>query len=225
MEVIDRHAGARPAAERGYALAALLVMVSVMAVLLSAAMPVWTTIVQREREAELVFRGEQYARAIARYQQAFGNTPPPSLDVLVEEGFLRRRYTDPVVPGADFVPLTAGAVLGADGAAATETLETLAESTGGVGGIVGVSSSSPAPSLREYNGARQYNQWLFLATDFSDEAGVVGPGGQTAPDGEAGTPPEGEAPPDAGRGRGRFGLPPPRELPSPPGGRLSQPGP
>ena len=48
--------------ERGYAMAALLVAMSVMAIVLSTAMPVYQTVARREREAELVFRGEQYAR-------------------------------------------------------------------------------------------------------------------------------------------------------------------
>ena len=46
--------------ERGYAMAALLVAMTVMAIVLSTAMPVYSTVARREREAELVFRGEQY---------------------------------------------------------------------------------------------------------------------------------------------------------------------
>jgi len=45
-------------------MAALLVGLSVMSIMLSMALPVWRTATQREREAELVFRGEQYAQAI-----------------------------------------------------------------------------------------------------------------------------------------------------------------
>ncbi len=45
-------------------MAALLVALSVMAVLMTAVMPVWHHMAQREREEEWVFRGRQYARAI-----------------------------------------------------------------------------------------------------------------------------------------------------------------
>ena len=55
-------------AERGYAMAALLVTLAIMTILLSIAMPVWRHEAQREKEAELVFRGEQYARAIALFR-------------------------------------------------------------------------------------------------------------------------------------------------------------
>ena len=43
-------AGLRPASDRGYAMAALLVGLSVMAILMGAAMPVWSKQAQRERE-------------------------------------------------------------------------------------------------------------------------------------------------------------------------------
>ena len=59
--------------ERGYAMAALLVAMSVMAIVLGTAMPVYQTVARREREAELIFRGEQYARAIGLYQRKYAN--------------------------------------------------------------------------------------------------------------------------------------------------------
>ena len=82
-------------------MAALLVTLAVMTVLMTAAMPVLTTMAQRERETELVFRGQQYARAIALFQRKYGNALPPNLDVLLNEKFLRRKYKDPIT-GDDF---------------------------------------------------------------------------------------------------------------------------
>lgn len=86
---------------------ALLVAMSVMGVMMSVALPAWTTAVRREKEAELIFRGEQYARAIALFQRKNGNAVPPSVDVLVNQKFLRKRYKDPIT-GQDFVLLTPG---------------------------------------------------------------------------------------------------------------------
>src|SRR5262249_40125516 len=51
-----------PARDAGYAMAVLLVSLSVAAVLLTAAMPVWKQMATREEEEELVFRGQQYVR-------------------------------------------------------------------------------------------------------------------------------------------------------------------
>ena len=94
--------GQAPRTERGYAMAVLLVGLGVMAILLTAAMPVWRQISQREREEELIFRGNQYARAIGLYQRKYANTSPPSLDVLLEQRFLRAKYKDPMVADGEF---------------------------------------------------------------------------------------------------------------------------
>jgi type II secretory pathway pseudopilin PulG len=77
-------------------MAALIVAMSIMAVMMTVAMPVWKQIAQREKEEELVFRGEQYARAIGLFQRKFANSPPPNLDVLVDQRFLRKKYKDPI---------------------------------------------------------------------------------------------------------------------------------
>ena len=62
-------------------------------------MPVWKQSVQREKEAELIFRAGQYARAVALYQRKYANAFPPSVDVLLREKFLRKKYKDPVTNG------------------------------------------------------------------------------------------------------------------------------
>jgi hypothetical protein len=100
----------RLSSERGYLMVALLVAMSVMAIMMTAAMPAWHTMARREKEAELVFRGEQYARAIGLWQRRFANASPPSIDVLVEQKFLRKRYKDPIT-NDDFQPLGAGSTM------------------------------------------------------------------------------------------------------------------
>jgi type II secretory pathway pseudopilin PulG len=91
----------RGTSQDGYAMAALLVAMSVMAVFMTIALPVWNTQAQREKEAELVFRGEQYARAVMLYQRKFANALPPSVDVLLNDRYLRKKYKDPIT-GRDF---------------------------------------------------------------------------------------------------------------------------
>src|SRR5215212_6815240 len=88
--------------QHGYAMAALLVALTVMAILMTVAMPTWRQLVRREKEAELVFRGQQYAHAIGLFQRRAGpGVLPPNLDVLVEQKFLRKKYLDPIT-GEDF---------------------------------------------------------------------------------------------------------------------------
>ena len=86
---------ARRSPDAGYAMAALLVGITIMAVMMTVAMPVWKQMVQREKEEELVFRGEQIAHSIGMFQRKFANAYPPSIDVLVEQKFLRKKYKDP----------------------------------------------------------------------------------------------------------------------------------
>ena len=83
-------------------MAALLVALAVMSLMLSMALPVWHHAAQREREAELIFRGEQYARAIMLYQRQTPGAYPPAVEPLVEGRFLRRAYRDPMTTGGEF---------------------------------------------------------------------------------------------------------------------------
>src|SRR3954452_7565351 len=83
--------------QHGYAMAALLVALGVMAILATAAMPVWHQMTQREKEAELVFRGNQYVRAIRLFTAKAGpGVLPPNLDVLIQQRYLRKKYKDQI---------------------------------------------------------------------------------------------------------------------------------
>lgn len=89
-------------------MAALLIAMSIAAVMMTVAMPVWKHQAQREREEELVFRGQQYVHAIGLFQRKYASAYPPNVDVLVEQRFLRKKFKDPVT-GDDFALLPAGA--------------------------------------------------------------------------------------------------------------------
>jgi type II secretory pathway pseudopilin PulG len=102
--------------QRGYAMAALLVSIGVLMVIMAVAMPVWRTQAQREKEAELIFRGEQYARAVNLYTRKMGpGNFPPSIDVLVQQRFLRKKYKDPMTPDGEFEIITAASAAGQPG--------------------------------------------------------------------------------------------------------------
>ncbi|MGB7922498.1 MAG: hypothetical protein WCF57_04580 [Pyrinomonadaceae bacterium] len=74
---------ARPS-ERGYALVALLAIMTVMLLLVVSAAPSIRQQTQREREIEAIFRGEEVAEAIRRYVQANNGQLPTSMDQLLE---------------------------------------------------------------------------------------------------------------------------------------------
>jgi type II secretory pathway pseudopilin PulG len=93
--------------QHGYAMAALIVAMAIMALMMTVVMPVWKQMAQREKEDELVFRGLQYVHAIGMYQRKFANAYPPNVDLLVEQRFLRKKFKDPITKD-DFVVLPPG---------------------------------------------------------------------------------------------------------------------
>lgn len=212
----DPHAAHAPrmSDEQGYLMVALLVAMSIMAIMMGAALPAWHTLAQREKEAELVFRGEQYARAIGLYQRRVANAAAPSIDFLVEQRYLRKKYKDPitndefqvlssgaasVLPGqfqsavqqaqSALQQQTAGRAGAAAGAAGRgSSLGVTTGQSGVAGGIVGVTSKSPLKSLRLYNGRDTYNQWVFVpvAQGRAGGGGAAGRGGDGRGAGGAG---------------------------------------
>lgn len=223
-------------------MAALLIAMSVMAVWMGALLPHWTTLATREKEQELIFRGNQYARAIGLFQRKFANTAPPTIDILVEQRFLRKKYKDPIT-GSDFQPIYAnqqaqviGSPSGAGrpgeqgsanlGTPARQTLQSGTNSTGatGAGGIIGVTSKSTDTSFRLYNGRSKYNEWAFVHVQTAQRpqgSGQQQPGQQQRP-GAFGMPPgtgPGQRP--GGAQQGPFspeGAQPNRPPVPPPGG-------
>jgi type II secretory pathway pseudopilin PulG len=94
-------------------MAALLVALAVMAVLMTAALPVWRHDAQREKEEELVFRGQQYVRAIRLFQTR-NQTLPTSFDALIQGHFIRKKYKDPIT-NEDFLPIPVGGAIPGQG--------------------------------------------------------------------------------------------------------------
>lgn len=81
--------------EAGYVLFGIAIGLVILGIAMTAAVPLWQKIVQREREKELIFRGYQYMQAIELYQRKYPGAYPPNLDILIDEKFLRREYKDP----------------------------------------------------------------------------------------------------------------------------------
>jgi type II secretory pathway pseudopilin PulG len=224
--------------DRGIAMAALLVALAVMSVLMTAVLPAWRHQAKREKEAELVFRGEQYVRAIRLWEMKMGpGSRPPTFDMMVQQKFLRKKYKDPMTPDGEFQPLFAGTNLPQPGGPQPggrgrgPSPQQPPPQPGGFGpgpigpqpgaigqsggaGILGVASKSKDASIRIYNGGAHYNEWRFI---YASAASAPGGGrGAPNPGGRGGSPMPG------GRGGGRGFEPGGRGIG--PGGRGVGPG-
>jgi type II secretory pathway pseudopilin PulG len=96
----------------GFTYIALLFLIVIMGVVLASAGEVWHTAVQREKEQELLFVGDQFRSAIDRYAR---HTPPGSgrfpmnLEDLLKDPrspdtrrYLRKVYNDPITGSSNW---------------------------------------------------------------------------------------------------------------------------
>jgi len=167
---------AAPPRELGFTYVWLLVAVAVMAAGLAAIGEVASTAAKREKEAELLFVGDQFARAIAEYSASSPGAPqyPQKLEELLADKrypnlrrYLRRVYPDPMTGRADW-----GLVRGPGG------------------GIVGVHSQSMERPLKTANfprgyesfaGATVYSAWRFAPAAAGSSIAPKSAAGPAAP--------------------------------------------
>ncbi len=142
--------------QAGFSYLLVLIFVAIMGAGLAAISEVWVTSVTREKEAELLYIGHQYRRAIARYYQGSPGGarqfPPRLEDLLLDPRFpdqrhyLRSLYPDPFSGKSDWVTIPAPQ-----------------------GGIMGVASASEARPLKLANFARPNEVFSLLADRLGDK--------------------------------------------------------
>jgi type II secretory pathway pseudopilin PulG len=174
--------------EKGFTLAALLVIMAVMAVFLGVAMQSASFQVQREKEEELVFRGNQIVEAIRLFRARNGRFPT-GLKQLAEADprVLRKQWSDPITGKTDWVPVFLGQDMQSSGGGpaggqqpeatpqAGQPQSEEPEATPGptpgtgafpdtlaVGPVIGVHSRSCATSIKVVDGRTRYCDWNFV---------------------------------------------------------------
>src|SRR5215468_11510979 len=93
--------------DAGFSLSALIFFMTAASVFIAASVPSYQMQAKRQMEEELIIRGEEYTRAIQKYQRRFA-VYPSSVDQLVSTNslrFLRRAYKDPIT-GKEFRLIT-----------------------------------------------------------------------------------------------------------------------
>ena len=165
--------------DRGFAMAGLLVGIALLSLGLSIAMPTWRTLVQRDREEELIWRGQQYDRAIQLYRKKNAAPGAPSIERLIEGRFLRKKFKDPIT-GGDFEVVGVSPAGNAPGVQQPQR---------GYGQLIGgVRSKSKARSFRVLNGRTTYADWQFTYVPWKPGGQPTSPGQQTPGGGPTGRP-------------------------------------
>jgi type II secretory pathway pseudopilin PulG len=160
----------------GYTLIVLVIAVTLLSIAVATALPLWSGQIKRDKEAELVFRGLQYAEAIRVFQRRFGR-PPARLEELMEvrPRSIRQLWKDPMTDDGAWVllvrdpqnqqgnngapPNTGGGGQGEDqdgGEAANPP-----PGAPPAGPIIGVRSRSNKESMRTFFDNESYSGWNF----------------------------------------------------------------
>ena len=175
--------------EAGYTLAIFVMIIAIMGIMMAAAVEIISFQAQREKEAELIFRGQQYVEGIRLYRKKYGRYPMRMKELWeADPKVLRQKWTDPITgsdkwgivfQGQEGQELT---VPGGGGPRPTPTRTPVFERAregGGekVGPIVGVHSLSTDTSIKVYEGRTQYDMWKFILTEPGRGAGGETPWG------------------------------------------------
>jgi len=149
----------------GFTLIILLFAITLLIIGLLIAVPVWQTQIQREKEAELIFRGNQYAEAIRLFQLKKPGTFPRTMDELIEEKCIRRLYSDPMTKDGEWnIILPYQRVSAKQKGSLQRVLVVPSSMLGNVSNsqIIGVVSASTQKSIKIYYEQESYDKWLFF---------------------------------------------------------------
>jgi type II secretory pathway pseudopilin PulG len=142
-------------AERGYTLVALLALMTLLALMAMAAAPRVQQQIERERENEAIFRGEEVAEAIRLYAQGHGGNLPTSIDALLEGNPRGSQKIQILRPEAARDPLTNGGKWRLIGPASSQMVAFERAVTVYAGGMI---PATRDPALQRY--ALQFRQVL-----------------------------------------------------------------
>jgi type II secretory pathway pseudopilin PulG len=175
--------------DAGYTLVALVIGIAIITILIAGVAPSVATIMKREREEELIFRGRQYARAIALFQRRYGRYPN-ELKELYENRprTIRHLWNDPVC-NCDWQPLiqnspdanpVSSVMPGTPQPTPTpKSVFGPSDQPKTIGPIVGVRSTVHKEALRVWRGSKYYDEWRFIVGDADRD--TTGGGGPPAP--------------------------------------------
>lgn len=134
-------ARSRRSSQRGFTYIGLLFAIAIIGITLSTVGVVWSTQLRRDKEAELLFVGNQFRLAIGRYVRSGGQYPLELTDLVedkrtpVPRRFLRRIYPDPMTHSLDWDLVTApqGGIMGVASRSQDKPIKVAGFSSGNAG--------------------------------------------------------------------------------------------
>ncbi len=159
----------RPSGESGFTLLGVLFLVALLGLGLAALGTVWETAAQREKEAQLLFVGDQYRRALESFHRATPGTdkryPRDLRHLLLDPRFpntvrhLRRIYADPMTGREEWGLVKQGEE---------------------ITGLYSLSEQAPLKTAgfpkpyEAFDGGRSHRDWVFSALPAAAAPGVPG---------------------------------------------------
>ena len=137
----------------GFTYIGVLAAIIVMGAILGATVEVWHTSLQREKERELLFVGNQFRKALLHYHRD-GRAYPVSLEELVKDPrqpaakrYLRKIYHDPMTQGTEWglVLNDRGEIIGVHSLSERQPIKT-----------AGFSIAN-----KSFEDAKKYSEWIF----------------------------------------------------------------
>jgi type II secretory pathway pseudopilin PulG len=164
-----------PSNQAGFTLAALLVLLTIIAVVIAYTVPEqWSMIMARERDRQTIFLMKQYARAIKTWAMKNGGMPT-SLDQIIEAKEPRvirggGKWICPITGKEDdwiLVPFNAIQNPPQPGQLQPQPSKLIKEASPReyVGPFIGVRPAATGKSFLELNGASDYSEWVYTVMD------------------------------------------------------------
>lgn len=177
---------ARRGREQGYTLVIVVMAIAIMSIMMGVAIQTVDFQMRREREAELIFRGEQYVEAIRLFRMKYGRYPMRLQEIWeANPRVVRKHWKDPITDSDDWGLIFLGQggrrigpqnplgqtpqptqTVTYGGGQSSEDDSSPFGSTGRdgekIGPIIGVHSKSCDESIKVYEGRTTYCEWQFV---------------------------------------------------------------
>ncbi len=150
--------GCSPGSMKGFSFISVLIFIMVTGVALVSVNKCWSIIIKREKEKELMFRGDRFRRAIeSYYKSAQKKKYPRELKLLLKDDrypvikkHIRRLYKEPMTKNGDW--------------------ELLRDPSGGIKGVRSKSKDKPLKTAgfnqiyKNFENSKKYSEWAFVYT-------------------------------------------------------------